>query len=94
MYRGQPPSPARAPSTLRQCKSTNPEHAGGEPSDLETGAGGKLCPPARPDLATGDAFNSAPARPDGCHESSSEYRPLEPQERNVRSVPNQASSSS
>lgn len=94
MCRSQPPSPARAPSTLKQDKSTNPEHAGGKSSDLETGAGRQSCSPARPDLATGDAFNSASAPPDDFNESSSDYRPLEPQERNVsESVPNQASSS-
>lgn len=84
----------RAPSTLKQGKSANPEKASGELSDLETGAGQKLCSPARPGSATGDASNSASAPPNGFHESSSEYRPLEPKERNFSgSVPNQASSS-
>lgn len=73
--------------------SNNPENAVGEPGDLETGAGRKLYSPARPALATRDASNSASAPPDGFAESSSEYRPLEPRERNVSgNVPNQSSS--
>lgn len=92
--RGHPPSPTRAPSTLRHDKPTNPDSAGGEPSDLETGAGRKLRSPARSDLATGDVSNLASAPPDGIRESSSECHPLGHQERNASGdVTNQSSTS-